>query len=125
MPRPSAGWVRRTRPCPCRAGLSAAAGPDGRSWLRSTCSAVAVSCGWSELREGPVGFRDMQSWCDGLSPSKLSQRLTDLREAGLVTTDSGGRNELNEIGQGLLMSLEARLYWSHAWAAGAVGRPPR
>lgn len=75
-----------------------------------------------ELREGPVGFREMQSRCDGLSPSTLSQRLTDLRDAGLVTTDADGRNDLTATGRSLLTSLEPLLDWSHSWAE---GRPPQ
>ena len=39
-----------------------------------------------ELRDESVGFREMQARCDGLSPSTLSQRLTDLRDAGLIVT---------------------------------------
>jgi DNA-binding HxlR family transcriptional regulator len=58
----------------------------------------------------------MQSRCDGLSPSTLSQRLTDLRDAGLVRTDADGRNDLTATGQALLVSLEPLLDWSQAWA---------
>lgn len=74
-----------------------------------------------ELREGPVGFREMQGRCDELSPSTLSQRLTDLRDAGLVTTDAGGRNDLTPTGRALLLAMEPLLDWSRAWAD---SRPP-
>ncbi len=69
-----------------------------------------------ELRDGAVGFRQMQARCDALSPSTLSQRLTEMRKAGLITTDADGRNELTPTGQSLLTSLEPLLDWSRAWA---------
>src|SRR6185436_20644032 len=33
-----------------------------------------------ELRDGPVGFRDLQARCDAMSPSVLHQRLNELEE---------------------------------------------
>ena len=43
-----------------------------------------------ELREGPAAFQALQARCDSMSPSVLSQRLAELREAGLIE-DSGRR----------------------------------
>jgi DNA-binding HxlR family transcriptional regulator len=43
-----------------------------------------------ELREGARNFRTLREACDDVSPTSLSQRLTDLRELGVVdSTDSG------------------------------------
>ena len=68
-----------------------------------------------ELREEPVGFRDLQLRCDGLSPSTLSTRLGELRDAGLVV-DADGRNALTPLGRELLQALEPLQTWSHRWA---------
>lgn len=76
-----------------------------------------------ELRDESVGFREMQARCDGLSPSTLSQRLTDLRDAGLIVTDSDGRNNLTGLGRSLLLALEPLLDWSHGWAGSRTPRP--
>lgn len=75
-----------------------------------------------ELRDGPVGFRDLQARCDGLSPSTLSTRLGELRDAGLVTDDDG-RNALTPLGTQLLQALAPLQQWSRDWAAkhGAPG----
>ncbi|MEO8541460.1 MAG: helix-turn-helix domain-containing protein, partial [bacterium] len=42
-----------------------------------------------ELRGGAVGFRALQARCDGMSPSVLSQRLSELLEAGVVAQQEG------------------------------------
>jgi DNA-binding HxlR family transcriptional regulator len=68
-----------------------------------------------ELRDGPVGFRDLQVRCDGLSPSTLSTRLGELRTAGLVTDDDG-RNALTPLGTQLLQALAPLRQWSQDWA---------
>ncbi len=41
-------------------------------------------------RDGPVGSRDLQARCDGLSPSRCRFRLVELRDAGSSrsTTDA-------------------------------------
>lgn len=47
----------------------------GRRW--------ALRLAW-ELRDGPLGFRNLQSRCDAMSSSVLSQRLAELRAAWVV-----------------------------------------
>lgn len=69
-----------------------------------------------ELRDDPAGFRELQARCDGLSPSTLSARLTELRDAGLVADDDG-RNVLTPLGRSLLASLQPLQEWSREWAA--------
>jgi DNA-binding HxlR family transcriptional regulator len=68
-----------------------------------------------ELRSGPVpGFRELQSRCGGISSSVLTDRLTELREAGIVErADDGYRlsargGELAEV-----MLLMAK--WAADW----------
>jgi len=44
-----------------------------------------------ELRAGPVpGFRELQSRCGGVSSSVLTDRLAELREAGIVERADDG-----------------------------------
>lgn len=81
----------------------------GRRWLARVV--------W-ELREGPVGFRALQVRCDGMSPTVLSARLSDLRDNGLVEADSGGGHRLTRAGERLAEGLaglgEAATTWSAA-----------
>ena len=51
----------------------------GRRW------ALRVLC---ELREGPLGFRELRELCDGMSSSVLRDRLAELTAAGLVAKDN-------------------------------------
>ena len=44
-----------------------------------------------ELRDGSAAsFRELRERCDKMSTSVLNQRLTELREAGLIDTGAGG-----------------------------------
>ncbi len=43
-----------------------------------------------ELRDAPLTFRVLQERCAGMSSSVLSQRLQELREAGIVTLAEEG-----------------------------------
>ena len=45
-----------------------------------------------ELREEGLGFRELQARCDAMSASVLSQRLRELREAGIVAAGASGVN---------------------------------
>src|ERR1700746_3741419 len=71
-----------------------------------------------ELRSGPVpSFRELQSRCDGVSSSVLADRLTELREAGIVErADDGYRLTArgSEVAEGALLMA--------SWAAD--GQPP-
>ncbi|MEK6806350.1 MAG: winged helix-turn-helix transcriptional regulator [Pseudomonadota bacterium] len=42
-----------------------------------------------ELRSGALGFRALREACGGASPTVLSTRLTDLRNARLVESENG------------------------------------
>lgn len=70
-----------------------------------------------ELREGPLGFRALQQRCDGMSPSVLSQRLTELAAAGIVEQSPTGDYRLTGRGAGLLAALEPLNAWARTWAA--------
>jgi DNA-binding HxlR family transcriptional regulator len=69
-----------------------------------------------ELRDGPLGFRELQSRCDAMSSSVLSDRLNDLREAGLVARDHDDRHELTEIGRTLGTAIAPLDAWATRWA---------
>ena len=58
-----------------------------------------------ELRTETLGFRILQERCDSMSPSVLSQRLTELQEAGIVAHDDNGDYTLTSEGQELLHAL--------------------
>jgi DNA-binding HxlR family transcriptional regulator len=66
-----------------------------------------------ELREPAANFRELQSRCDGMSSSVLSQRLGDLRAAGIVAPDA---LELTGEGAKLLDALGPLDGWAKRWA---------
>ena len=68
-----------------------------------------------ELRDGPLGFRELQARAGGLSPTILSTRLDELRSAGLVE-DSEGHAGLTRTGEQLLRALEPLAAWAERWA---------
>jgi len=73
-----------------------------------------------ELRAGPLGFRDLQARCDGMSSSVLSQRLADLDAAGIVGPDVDGRYGVTTEGRALLHALAPLDEWARRWAARAA-----
>src|SRR6201989_774398 len=68
-----------------------------------------------ELRSGPVpSFRERQSRCGGVSSSVLADRLTELREAGIVErADDGYRLSARgaELGGGGLVTAQGAAGW--------------
>ena len=75
-----------------------------------------------ELRDAPLTFRVLQERCAGMSSSVLSQRLQELREAGVVTLAEDGY-ELTGEGHRLMALLEPLHGWAQRWAA--RGEAPR
>lgn len=69
-----------------------------------------------ELRSEAIGFRILQERCDSMSPSVLSQRLTELQEAGIVTHDNNGEYTLTREGVALLKALAPLHEWATDWA---------
>ena len=65
-----------------------------------------------ELRDGPFTFRELQQRCGGISSSVLSQRLTELREAGIA----GDGNVLTDEGRLLLEAYGPLGAWAERWA---------
>lgn len=75
-----------------------------------------------ELRDGPVGARELRERCDQVSPSVLYDRLRELGETGLVTR-SGQQYELSPLGHELRVALEPLSAWSGKWARSTSDRP--
>jgi DNA-binding HxlR family transcriptional regulator len=65
-----------------------------------------------EMRDGPFTFRELQERCGGISSSVLSQRLAELREAGIA----GDGNVLTGEGRELLEAYEPLRAWAERWA---------
>ena len=69
-----------------------------------------------ELREEPVPtFRDLQARTGGISSSVLSDRLSELSEAGIVERGEAGY-ALTLRGYDLMASLAPLNAWAAAWS---------
>jgi DNA-binding HxlR family transcriptional regulator len=71
-----------------------------------------------ELREPARTFRELQERCGGMSSSVLNERLAELRDARIVTSDRGSGYRLTPEGKGLLDILIPLNAWSERWARG-------
>jgi DNA-binding HxlR family transcriptional regulator len=101
-PRPG----RRVRGSRTGRPIMAALDLLGRRW--------ALRVLW-ELRDGtPANFRELRIRCDQMSTSVLNQRLTDLREAGIVAAGPDGYF-LTESGSDLLAALAPLDQWAKRW----------
>jgi DNA-binding HxlR family transcriptional regulator len=69
-----------------------------------------------ELRDGPLGARELRARCENVSPSVLYERLRELTDVGVVER-AGQLYCLSELGLGLREALEPLDVWSRAWAA--------
>ena len=69
-----------------------------------------------ELRNGPIGFRALQAFCDQMSPSMLSQRLSLLQTMGLLYHTEESTYSLTGTGQELLQALAPLQAWAQQWA---------
>ena len=68
-----------------------------------------------ELRDGPIGFRELRERCDSMSPDTLSTRLFELEAASLALSDAEGWM-LTKVGRKLDPSLKALDRWAREWA---------
>ena len=72
---------------------------------------------WELHQHGdPIGFRDLQRRCDGMSSSVLSTRLTELREAAVAAPTSDATWQLTPLGADLVTAMGPLLDWSRVWA---------
>jgi DNA-binding HxlR family transcriptional regulator len=68
-----------------------------------------------ELRDGAVPtFRELQQRCDGVSSSVLTERLSELRQAGIVERGDDGY-QLTDRGRDLLALLQPMERWAASW----------
>jgi DNA-binding HxlR family transcriptional regulator len=69
-----------------------------------------------ELRDGPIGFRPLQRRCEQMSPSVLSQRLTDLVEARILMQSESKDYKLTVEGRDLFDLMIPLHDWAERWA---------
>ncbi|WP_414938766.1 winged helix-turn-helix transcriptional regulator [Amycolatopsis sp. cmx-11-51] len=67
-----------------------------------------------ELRQGHVGFRELQRRCERMSSSVLTTRLGELTEARIVESGEDGYR-LTPLGVRLLEALHPLEEWGLAW----------
>jgi DNA-binding HxlR family transcriptional regulator len=78
-----------------------------------------------ELRAGPLGFRELQARCDGMSSSVLRTRVVELVAAGLLEQNDAGYR-LTPIGAELAGAIEPLSAWAERWKGGTPrSRPSR
>jgi DNA-binding HxlR family transcriptional regulator len=80
----------------------------GRRW--------ALRVLWELHDEDAHTFRELQARCGNVSSSVLSERLRELREAGIVVLQSGGGYRLTPEGRRLTHSLAPLDEWARKWA---------
>jgi DNA-binding HxlR family transcriptional regulator len=71
---------------------------------------------WEFKNHGPMGFGELEERCGGISPSVLSQRLRELRDAGLLETDGAGRYLPSGIAKRLEKPLMLLDELANSWA---------
>ncbi len=69
-----------------------------------------------ELRDGAIGFREMQAQCGGMSPSVLSTRLKELETAKIIESDDDRRWRLTPLGLDLIKAFGPLHTWAERWA---------
>ena len=70
-----------------------------------------------ELRDGPVGARELRERCDRMSSSVLYERLRELTGAGLIHQHPDDRYQLTNTGTTLAAAIAPLEKWAHTWAA--------
>ena len=69
-----------------------------------------------ELRNGPLGFRDLQVRCEKMSPDTLSTRLNELKVAEIIENNEQGQWQLSALGHAMEPALTSLNDWSESWA---------
>jgi DNA-binding HxlR family transcriptional regulator len=89
----------------------------GRRW--------ALRVLWELRDEAVPTFRDLQARCGNISSSVLTQRLRELREAGIVDAEPSSGYQLTAEGRTLLKALAPVDAWAKRWAARGRSGDPR
>jgi DNA-binding HxlR family transcriptional regulator len=71
-----------------------------------------------ELRDGPLGARELRRRCDSMSTSVLYERLRELSAANLIV-QSGDQYDLTDHGRSLGAAITALDTWAQGWASSA------
>ncbi|MGO9000076.1 MAG: winged helix-turn-helix transcriptional regulator [Polyangiaceae bacterium] len=79
----------------------------GRRW--------ALRVVW-ELRSGPLTSRELRNACGGASPTVVSERTKELRDAGLVELEEPAGYALTPLGRELFERFLPLVEWSERWA---------
>jgi DNA-binding HxlR family transcriptional regulator len=69
-----------------------------------------------ELRSGALTSRALRKACGGLSPTVLSARTKELREAGIVALEEPDGYTLTPLGRELFECFVPVVEWSERWA---------
>lgn len=69
-----------------------------------------------ELHQAPANFRELQARCQGVSPSVLNTRLSELREVQLLENGERGY-QLSGLGRELVEHCLPLTLWAETWAA--------
>lgn len=80
-----------------------------------------------ELLQGSHRFNDLQRGLPGISPTMLSRRLTELRQAGVVRREASRENEhpeyhLTRAGEELRPVIEGLGVWGKRWSRAELDR---
>jgi DNA-binding HxlR family transcriptional regulator len=70
-----------------------------------------------ELRDEALTSRALRAACDDASPTVMQQRLSELREAGLVEKREGGGYALTPLGGELLQTPLPLYHFAERWHA--------
>lgn len=68
-----------------------------------------------ELSDGALSFRALRERCDSMSTSVLNERLSELRDAGILELTPDGY-KLTREGKTLLRDLQPLKRWAVRWA---------
>ncbi len=102
-----------TTPLPGRAVRGSKTGKPVMALLDLLGRTWSLGIIWN-LSQQTYTFRELQSLCDGISPTLLNTRIKELREA-LVVDKTGHGYALTEIGSELLSLIYPMGDWSLQW----------
>ena len=108
--------ARKRAPLPGRPVRGSRTGRPAMALLDLLGRRWALRVLW-ELRDGGAPtFRELQVRCGDVSSSVLTDRLAELREAGIVSARRGGGYQLTADGRSLLRALAPVDAWAKRWA---------
>ena len=114
--------ARKQTPLPGRPVRGSRTGRPAMALLDLLGRRWALRILW-ELRDGSAPtFRELQARCGDVSSSVLTDRLRELRDAGIVAAKHGGGYRLTPDGHGLLRALKPVDAWAKQWAKRAALR---